>query len=242
MSEPNITTFLSTITEGENCNSRDSTINEGEEVAQIGIESLPDIPQLFVLASNLSSRSHKSSSVWKYFGHFDLNLHDDMKYHRVYVIYRDSGCDKAISVGKGTSPSALIAHLKTHKEQYAEYDESIEKKRKDFISSTGRSQSSITKYISSQALLKENFKHKFARWIVEDSLPLVTCRSLNVKCMIASVSKQIDVPSYKTVMSHLYAVKMGAVSKMKIFLKGEVFFTYHGSLLWIVKIPWYNLT
>jgi hypothetical protein len=94
MSEPNFTASLSTITDGDgffNGNSRDSVINECEVI----IEALPDISQVkFVLASNLSSRSHKSS-VWKYFGHFDLYLHGDMKYYRISLICRGSGFDKA---------------------------------------------------------------------------------------------------------------------------------------------------
>ncbi len=77
--------------------------------------------------------------------------------------------------------------------------------------------------MSLKVTLKENFKRKFSKWMFEDSLPLTTCQSLNFKCMMASVSKHTDVPSYQTLISRLYEVKMGAVSKIKEFLKGKYF-------------------
>ncbi len=75
----------------------------------------------FVVASQTSTKSHKTSPVWQYFANFDCAHHPDKKCYRICLIYRDSGFDKAVSVGKDASPDPLISHLRTHKEQYAEF-------------------------------------------------------------------------------------------------------------------------
>jgi hypothetical protein len=151
--------------------------------------------------------------VLKYFGHFDLNIHDPiLKLSHICLICREAGLDKEISVGKDASPSALVSHLKAHKVQHAEYEAALDQKRKDSISSVGKSQPTMMKYMSCQASLKDNFKQKFAKWMEEDSVPLVTCRSQNFKRLVATANKHVDVPYYQTLMSHLYQVKIGAVS------------------------------
>ena len=226
MSQPSNSQSLSSVTDVDN--SRDSfnapSVEDSVEVDAGSITILPPTGPKYVLCQVVSTRSHKSSPVWKYFGHFNLNFHYPvLKLSRICLICRESGFDKAISVGKDASPSALVSHLKTHKVQYAEYEAALVQKRKDSICSVGKAQSTMTKFTSSQASLKENFKRKFAKWIVEDSLPLVTCRSQNFKRLIAAANRHVDVPSYQTLMSHLYQVKMGAVSKMKAFLKGKFY-------------------
>jgi len=176
----------------------------------------------FVVASQRSTKSHKTSPVWQYFAHFDCTHHPDRKCYRICLICRDAGFDKAVSVGKDSSPAPLISHLRTHKEQYADFLVAVEK-QKETSPSSGKAQSTMGKFFTAHSSVKERFKHKFARWVVEDSLPLTTCRSQAFKNMIRAANKTLDVPSYQTLMSFLETTKMGAVGKMKAFLQGKHF-------------------
>ena len=68
-----------------------------------------------------SSKSHKTSPVWAYFSHFDLLHHPEMKTYRICLVCRRKGKDKAISVGKDSTPGPLITHLRTHSEEYIDF-------------------------------------------------------------------------------------------------------------------------
>jgi len=58
-----------------------------------------------------SSKSHKTSPLWAYFSHFDLLYHPEMKTCRICFVCRRKAKDKAISVGKDSTPGPLITHL-----------------------------------------------------------------------------------------------------------------------------------
>jgi hypothetical protein len=58
-----------------------------------------------------SSKSHKTSPVWAYFSHFDLLYHLDMKTYCICLVCHRKGIDKAISVGKDSTPGPLITPL-----------------------------------------------------------------------------------------------------------------------------------
>ena len=75
----------------------------------------------FRLETLASSKSHKTSPVWAYFFNFDLLYHPEMKTFRICLVCRRKGRDKAISIGKDSTPGPLITHLRTHHEEYTEF-------------------------------------------------------------------------------------------------------------------------
>jgi hypothetical protein len=58
----------------------------------------------FHLETLPSSKSHKTSPVWAYFSNFDLLYHPEMKTFCICIICCQKGRDKAISVGKDSTP------------------------------------------------------------------------------------------------------------------------------------------
>jgi hypothetical protein len=54
-------------------------------------------------------------------------------------------------------------------------------------------------------------------------MPFTMSRSVSFRNMIRAASITMDVPSYSTILSYLQSTKLGAVSKMKTFIKGKYF-------------------
>ncbi len=76
----------------------------------------------YIIASSISSRSHKSSPIWIFFAQFDCTHHPDKKTHRICLVCHGLGIDKSISVGKDYSNTPLVAHFQTkHKDKFTEY-------------------------------------------------------------------------------------------------------------------------
>lgn len=221
MSQLSHNTFASTIASGDSLlgNSQDSRQSETLVEIETGDSDVSAVLK-FIVANQSSTKSHKSSPVWKFFAHFDSAHHPDKKNYRICLVCRDEGSDKAVSVGKDSSPAPLISHLRTHKEQYMEFLEAQQKLKAPQKCS---GQTIIGKFLSTKSEAKDNFKRKFARWIVEDSMPLTMSRSVSFRNMIRAANKTIDVPSYSTLLSFLQSTKLGAVSKMKAFIKGKYF-------------------
>ena len=94
----------------------DGGMTEGVIGVEIATTSLKFHPETLV-----SSKSHKTSPVWAYFSHFDLLYHPEMKTYRISLVCYRKGIDKAISVGKDSTPGPLITHLQTHHEEYADF-------------------------------------------------------------------------------------------------------------------------
>jgi hypothetical protein len=44
--------------------------------------------------------------------------------------------------------------------------------------------------------VKDKFKHKFVRWVVENSMPPTMCRSKSFSNMIQAANKHLEVLSY----------------------------------------------
>jgi hypothetical protein len=64
-------------------------------------------------------RGHKTSAIWGYFSHLDLEVHPDMKTWRLCKVCRRNGVDKALNVTENSSTGSLIEHLKRmHPDEY----------------------------------------------------------------------------------------------------------------------------
>jgi hypothetical protein len=170
-----------------------------------------------------SSKGTKSSPVWGYFQHFDLTYHPEMKHFRVCLVCRVKGVDKAISVGSSASPGPLVAHLRTHTEQYLEYLEKKDKKAQVSVTTASESQIPITSFIPQMTSLKQTFKRKYAQWVVEQSMPLNVGESVGFVEMIKVANRQLTVPDAKGLTEILYTKKVQASGKLKVFLKNRFF-------------------
>lgn len=153
-----------------------------------------------------SSGNKKTSPVWDYFCHFDLAYHPNTKCHRICLVCRAKGVDKAISVGQSASPGPLINHLKTHKDQYAEFMEKKDAKKVE-SEKAASSQSSMSSYLTAASSIKKLFKVKFAKWVVQQSMPLSIGESTDFIEMIQVANKTIVVPDHKALSDILYEKK-----------------------------------
>jgi len=77
--------------------------------------------------------------------------------------------------------------------------------------------------LSDKKTLSTKFKSSFARWVVEDCMPLTICKSESFKAMISTCNSHVVVPSYQTLFSFLQSVKSASHANMKKFLKGKYF-------------------
>ena len=63
----------------------------------------------------------KKSFLWKFYAPFNIAFHPEMKQHRICLICRGLGMDKALKVGEKCSTGNLITHLCTHPQENEEY-------------------------------------------------------------------------------------------------------------------------
>jgi hypothetical protein len=138
-----------------------------------------------------------------------------MKHHRIYLVCRDASVDKAVSVGKDSSTAALISHLKTHKLQYALYIEAKSKAQAGTSLTSSKTQATMSSFFSDKKTLSTKFKSSFARWVVEDCMPLTICKPESFKAMIEACNSHVVVPSYQTLFSFLQSVKSASHANMK---------------------------
>jgi len=178
-------------------------------------------PPQYIIDSHSNTKSHKTSPVWQYFSHFHPAHHPGMKHSRICLVCRVAGVDKAVAVGKSSSTGPLVSHLKTHKVEYASYLEAMIKVKE--ASEPGKSQAPINSFFASSTSIKDEFKRKFARFLVEDSLPLSLCRSEWLKDMMNTANKSLEVPSYQKMKSYLDTLHLNSIKKMKSFLSDKYF-------------------
>jgi hypothetical protein len=197
--------------------------NVGVDSSVVGVVSTDDnstFPR-FIVTTSASLCSHKMSPIWKFFSNFDPVFHPDKKQHRICLVCHDLQIDTSISVGRDYSNTPLIDHLQTkHKVQYKEY---LAAKDANGNFQSKLKQSTVNSHFSRVGDVKDRFKHKFARWVVEDSLPLTICRSPSLKSMIKTANKTLTVPNYETLLDLLCTTKLGAVGKMKVYFCGKHF-------------------
>ena len=138
----------------------------------------------------------KTSPVWKFFAHFDPVHHPDKKNRRICLVCKDMGVDKCISIGNYYSPAALVNHLRSvHQEQFHKYlldSKEIEHKKNKVYQKTD-----ISLYFSTAAKSTEQFRDRFAEWVVAENMPLITGQSSYFKKMIKSANKTITPPDYR---------------------------------------------
>jgi len=59
-------------------------------------------------------KGNKTSAIWKYFSHLDLDIHPDLKTWRVCMVCRRKGIDKCLNCTESSSTGCLIEHLRRH--------------------------------------------------------------------------------------------------------------------------------
>jgi hypothetical protein len=135
------------------------------------------------------------------------------------------GVDKCISIGNYYSPAALVNHLRSvHQEQYHEYlvdsNEITESERKK---NKVHQQTYISLYFSTAAKSTEQFRDRFAEWVVAENMPLITGQSSYFKKMIKSANKTITPPDYRATIDTLNLRKLEAMKALKACVSGEFF-------------------
>jgi hypothetical protein len=83
----------------------------------------------FVLGSS-PWKGNKTSAIWKYFSHLDLDIHHDLKTWRACMVCRRNGIDKALNCTESSSTGCMIEHLKRH---HPEEFEQFQKERDEKI-------------------------------------------------------------------------------------------------------------
>jgi hypothetical protein len=157
----------------------------------------------YVVANAAYTKGLKSSPVWKYFAHFDAVQHPDKKNHRFCPLCHELGIDKSISVGKDYSNTPLISHLQSkHKEEFKEFLAA----KNSTAPQSGSSQAQIGSFFSKKSEIKEKFKRYFAKFVVDECLPLTICRSPSLKDMVRCINKHVDVPSYQSLITLLHSL------------------------------------
>lgn len=201
-----------------------STLTEPNSLAESSTSTNVDSIKFEITGTSTSiKRKTKSSPVWTYFQHFDLNYHPGMKHFRVCLVCRANGVDKAISVGVSASPGPLVSHLRTHNTEYLEYMEKKVKNAEISVTSASETQSSIVSFFPQVSSLKQAFKRKYAQWVVEQSMPLNIGESAVFLDMIKVANKQVMVPDRKGLAEILYSKKVEASCKLKLFLRNRFF-------------------
>jgi hypothetical protein len=88
---------------------------------------------------------------------------------------------------------------------------------------TTKTQLTISSFAPTLSFSKDMFKKHFARWVVEQSMPLTVGESPAFISMIKSANKTLSVPDYKTTYDLLYAKKTEATRKLKCYLESRYF-------------------
>jgi hypothetical protein len=97
MSQPSHNTSAFTIASGDSLlgDSQDSRQSESLVEIETGDSDVSAVLK-FIAANQSSTKSHKSSPVWKFFAHFDSAHHLDKKNYRICLVCHDEGSDKAV--------------------------------------------------------------------------------------------------------------------------------------------------
>jgi hypothetical protein len=186
-------------------------------------ESSEAISTKFKLRSDVPlSKNTRTNPVWKYFQHFDILFHPDKRHHRCCLICRQSGEDKAIAVGPKASPGPLINHLRRHQEQYQEYMVAKDELESKAVS-TSKTQLTISSFAPSLSFSQDVFKKNFARWVVEQNMPLTVGEAPAFIAMIKAANKSLSIPDYKTTYDLLFGKKTEATRKLKCYLESRYF-------------------
>ena len=166
----------------------------------------------------------KRSPIWKYFAPFNLAFHPEMKFHRICLICRQIGIDKALAVGKKSSLGNLMTHLMSHPKENKEYakitaeaEESVQEASKQ--AKDKNVQAKINFPVISN--VKETFLNAFSKWTVEEFQPFNVGESRSFKGMIEAANPKISPPDTKTLKRKLHLMKGNATERIKKFLVGK---------------------
>ena len=116
--------------------------------------------------------SRKRSFIWKFFAPFNIAFHPLMKEHRICLICREKGIDKALKVGEKCSTGNLITHLCTHPKENEEYMKSTaEAEAEEESDAKKRKSLQMTINFPVFTSVRDNFLNACAKWVVEDFQP-----------------------------------------------------------------------
>jgi hypothetical protein len=110
------------------------------------------------------------------------------------------------------SPTGLVNHLRQHEEEYQQY---IDKKEK--VKAAGPKQMSISSFSVSDCTVKENFKRKYTKWIIKQTMPFEVGSSESFCDMVHCLNKAITIPDRKELLGIL-DVKRQTVEFLKTML------------------------
>jgi hypothetical protein len=179
--------------------------------------------QFHPATTSLSSKSHKSSAIWAYFAHFDPTFHPDKKNFRICLVCHGKGIDKQLSVGDKASTAPLETHLAVHPEENQQYmalkvAATAKKETTAKQASSGTQQLTLAQHFVPMNTIKARFKDAFAKWVVDECLPLSIGESASYKGMIRVANAKLHVPDRKNLKKSLFVQKELAMSKMKSYL------------------------
>jgi len=166
----------------------------------------------------------KKSLIWKYFVPFNLAFHLDKKFHRICLICRQMGIDKALAIGNKCSLGNLITHLMSHPKENKEYakitakvslQEASEQPKREKCSRDNKL--SITKQCEKSCL------NPFTKWTVVEFQPFNIRESSSFKAMIQAANPRISPPGTKLLKRKLNVMKVNVTEKIKTFLVGKYF-------------------
>lgn len=81
----------------------------------------------------------------------------------------------------------------------------------------------MSSYLTAASSIKKLFKVKFAKWVVQQSMPLSIGESTDFIEMIQVANKTIVVPDHKALSDILYEKKTECTRKLRLFLKSRFF-------------------
>jgi hypothetical protein len=162
----------------------------------------------------------KRSFIWKFFAPFNIAFHPLMKEHRICLICREKGIDKALKVGEKCSTGNLITHLCTHPKENEEYMKSTAEAEEE---SDAKKHKSLQMTINFPVFtsVRDNFLNACAKWVVEDFQPFNVGESKSFKAMIKALNPKLNPPDAKTLKRKLHLMKATASANMKIFLSSH---------------------
>jgi hypothetical protein len=178
-------------------------------------------PKFIVHQGPLAPKSHKTSPIWKFFGHFDSAFHPSMENFRICLICRKKGVDKKLKVGDKSSLGSLLTHLNTHPKENEEYIKAMAEAKLQKAIIPAPSQATLN--FPSISNIRANFLNACAKWAVDDCQPLYVGESKSFKAMIHAANPKIGTPDAKALKRKLQIQKELATTTMKTFFKGKFF-------------------
>jgi len=168
-------------------------------------------------------KARKTNPVWKHF----LPLHaaaPDYKCNTfVCLLCRNCGVNYTIKLGKGNSlsPTGLKNHLRSsHKEEYTVL---ICNKIEGIKQKEETAKTSIMNHLTPKTDIKNSFKQKYSKWIVEESLKFNIGTSETFREMMALANSKVTIPDRRELLSILDVKREQTIETIKDMVHKKCF-------------------